>query len=206
MKPISKESLIKGLKILIDLSLIILFIGVVIFISGLIFILPLDISGNDGPTVATMSSPLYNVLITFSNTNLAANIQSIQNKFFLFCNLCGLVNVIALILITLQLKFIFKSFSLEDYFNTSNSLRIKKIAIIILIWAIADYAVRFLPELTISGYFIQSSMGVNSFKHGIIQGLLGFNLKMLMTSIIVYFLSVVFKYGNELKEENSLTI
>jgi hypothetical protein len=206
MKPICKESLIKGLIILLDLSLIILFIGVIIFISGLIFIMPLDISGNDGPTIGSMSSPLYNVLITLSNTNLAQNIQSIQNKFFLFCNLCGLVNVIALILITLQLKFIFKSFSLKDYFNTSNSLRIKKISIIILIWAIADYAVRFLPGLTISGYFIQSSIGVNSFKHGIIQGLIGFNFKMLMTSIIIYFLSIVFKYGNELKEETSLTI
>lgn len=82
MKTTSKQSTIKGLKILIDLSLIILFIGMIFFIYGLTFTIPLDISSNNGPSVASMSSPLYNVLITFSNPNLTENIQSIQNSFY----------------------------------------------------------------------------------------------------------------------------
>lgn len=208
MKALSKEFIIKGLRISIDLALIIQIIGVVFLILALITTIPLDSSGNFAPPDPTMSSPLNGVLITLSksNLNLAGNIQTISNEFFLFCFLCNLINVVALILITLQLRYIFKSFALADYFNSSNSIRIKKMALIILIWAFVDYAIRFLPDQTIIGNFITSSIGVNSFKHGIIQGLIGFNLKMLVTSILIFFLSIVFKYGNKLQEESSLTI
>lgn len=204
MKTIRKESIIKGLKITLDIALIIQYFGVIILLLELLLKSPSI--GNSDSTTASMSSPLYNVLITFSNPNLAANIQSIQNKFFLFCNLCGLVNIFALILITLQLRYILKSFVLEDYFNSSNSKRIKKIAMVIFIWVIADYAIRFMPNMVIPGYFIQSSIGINSFHHGLIQGILGLNLKMLIVSVIIYILSIVFKYGSNLKEESSLTI
>jgi hypothetical protein len=208
MKTFRKESVIKVFRYAIDLALILLFAGLIYVIFNLVSLSlknPADESPSD-TTMASMSSPPNNIMMSFSNPNLGQNIAYIEKKFFIFCELCGLINAVALILITFQLKYIFKSFNLEDYFNPLNSARIKKIAIIIFIWVIADYFIRFIPDLTIPTYFIHSSIGVNSFRNGFIFAIFGFNLKMLMVSIIIYILSIVFKYGNNLKEETSLTI
>jgi hypothetical protein len=156
--------------------------------------------------VASMSSPPNNIMISFSNPELGKYLPSIKKILYVFFNYCGLLNVIALILITLQLKYIFKSFTSEDYFNPSNSFRIKKIAIVIFIWVLVDYAIRFYPLTVIPHYTVHSSIGLNTFRYGVLIGLEGLNIKMLLVSLIIYVLSIVFSYGHNLKEESSLTI
>lgn len=209
MKKISKKFIIKGLKYTIDLALVLLFIGVIAGVVTTVFLFkenPTNIGGNYNFNGATISSPINNVMVSLQNSNLGKSLEFVQHKFDIFFLQCGFINVIALILVTLQLKYIFKSFSQEDYFYASNSMRIKKIAIIIFIWVIADYAIRFIPESTILHNFISSSIGLNSFRNGVINGIFELNLKMLIVSIIIYMLSIVFNYGNNLKEEFSLTI
>lgn len=209
MKKISKKFVIKGLKYAIDLALVLLLIGVIVGVVTVIDLFkenPPNVGGTYDFNGATMSSPINNIMISLQNSNLGKNLEFVQHKFQMLFFLCGFINVIALILVTLQLKYIFKSFSQEDYFYTSNSIRIKKIATIIFIWVIADYAIRFIPEITILHNFISSSIGLNSFRHGVINGIFEINLKMLIVSIIIYLLSIVFSYGNNLKEETSLTI
>jgi hypothetical protein len=209
MKTNSKLLFIKGLKYAIDLVLILQFVAIIIGIITTIELTrknPSDIVSNNKTTSATMSSPINNVMIAFSNPDLGNNIESIKKQFYISIFLIGLISIIALILITLQFKYIFKSFSQEDYFYPSNSIRIKKIAIIIFVWVIADCAIRYIPEIIIPPHVISSSIGLNSFSHGGSYGMFGFNLKMLIVSIIIYMLSIVFKYGNNLKEESSLTI
>lgn len=208
MKEIRKESLFKGLRYTIDLALILEFIGLAYVIIQIIT-LSMQSPANDvinETTVASMSSPPNNVMISFSNPELGKYIPLIKKNLYVFFNYCGLVNVIALILITLQLKYIFKSFGAEDYFNPLNSFRIKKIALVIFIWVLVDYAIRFYPLTVIPHYTVHSSIGLNTFKSGVLIGLEGFNMKMLLVSLIIYVLSIVFSYGHNLKEESSLTI
>ncbi len=106
----------------------------------------------------------------------------------------------------MQLNFIFKSFNKEDYFDNSNSKRIKIIALIVFLWAVADNLIHILPGIVIPNDFIQTSHGLISFEKGITKGIMNLNFKLVIISILIYALSIVFKYGNELKEETSLTI
>lgn len=209
MKKIGKESIIKALRYAIDFALVLQFIGLIFGVVTLIGLLTKGQSGivsNNDSHFATMSSGIGNVMIALQNPNLGEHIEFISSRFHMFVLLYGFILVIALTLITFQLRFIFKSFSHEGYFNQSNPIRIKKIAIIIFIWVIVDYALRFIPQIIIPDYFISSSVGLNSFSHGGRFGLLGFDVKMLIVSIIIYMLSIVYKFGNNLKEESSLTI
>lgn len=208
MRKIRKESLFKGLRYTIDLALILQFIGLVYVIFQIVTLSlknPADDVINE-TTVASMSSPPNNIMISFSNPELGKYIPSIKKNLFVFFNYLGLVNVIALILITLQLRYIFKSFSAEDYFNPLNSLRIKRIAMVIFIWVVVDYAIRFYPLTVIPHYTVHCTLGLNTFSAGILIGLEGFNIKMLLVSVIIYMLSIVFSYGHDLREESSLTI
>lgn len=209
MKKFSNESIFKGLRYAIDFALILQLIGLIyliIHIVTLSLINPADDVTINDTTIASMSSPPNNIMISFSNPELGKYLPTIKKTFFLFSSVCWLINLIALLLITFQLKYIFKSFSLEDYFNPSNALRIKKIAAVIFIWVLVDYVIRFIPDMIIPHYTIHCMLGVNTFRAGILVGLEGFNLKMLVLSIIVFMLSVVFSYGYSLKEESSLTI
>lgn len=208
MKTITKESVIKGLRYTLDLALIIQFMGLIYVIINIITLSlknPADDVIND-TTIASMSSPPNNIMISFSNPELGNYLPSIERTLFLFIGVLGLINIIALILITLQLKFIFRSFSKEDYFNPLNVLRIRKIAIFIFIWVLVDYGIRFIPDMIIPQYTIHCMLGVNTFRAGILVGLEGFNIKMLLVSVIIYMLSIAFSYGYNLKEESSLTI
>ena len=209
MKKISKEFIIRGLKYAIDLVLVLLFIGLIVGVFTTIDLFkenPQSTDRNYEFNGATMSSGVNNVMISLQNSNLGESLESVQHKFHIFFFLCGLVNYIALLIVTIQLKQIFSSFSKEDYFLQSNSVRIKNIALVVFIWVIADYAIRFIPELTILHNFISSSIGLNSFQNGIVGAMFGINLKMLIVSIIIYMLSIVFSYGTVLKEETSLSI
>jgi hypothetical protein len=209
MKKIGKESIIKVLRYAIDFALVLQFIGLIFGVVTIIVLLtkgPSGIVTNNDSHFATMSSGIGNVMIALQNPNLGEHIEFIGYRFHMFILLYGFMLVIALMLITFQLRFIFKSFSHEGYFDQSNPRRINRIAIIIFIWVIADYALRFIPQIIIPDYFISSSVGLNSFSHGGHFGLFGFDLKMLTVSIIIYMLAIVYKLGNNLKEESSLTI
>lgn len=209
MKDNYQKVFMKGLKYAIDLALVLLII--VVFV-GVFTTLRLSRESTSNLeydktfTSATMSSPLNNIMFAFSNPDLGKNIGFIKRRFNLSILLIGSVNVVALILILLQLKFIFMSFSQADFFHASNSVRIKKIAIIIFIWVLADYIVRFIPGILIPNYFVSSTIGVNTLSPEGIPRIFGFNFKMLIISVIIYVLSIVFKYGNEIKEESSLII
>jgi hypothetical protein len=209
MKKFSEKFIIKGLKYTIDLVLVLLFLGVIAGVFTAIDLFkenPKNIDGNYQFNGATMSFPLNNVMISLQNSNLGESLESVQHKFHMFFFLCGFINFIAFLIVTIQLKQIFSSFSREDYFFRSNSIRIKNIAITIFIWVIVDFAIRFIPEITMLHNFISSSIGLNSFRQGIVSGLFGINFKMMIVSFIIYMLSFAFSYGNTLHEETSLTI
>lgn len=209
MKKISKKFIIKGLKYTIDLVLVLLFLGVIAGVFTAVYLFkenPQSVGGTYLFNGATMSSSINNVMISLQNSNSGVSLESVQYKFHMFTFICGIINFIAFLLVTLQLKQIFNSFSREDYFFPSNSTRIKNIAIVIFIWVIADYLIRFIPEITMPHNIISSSIGLNSLRNGIIGAVFAINLKMLIVSVIIYMLSVVFSYGNTLKEETSLTI
>jgi hypothetical protein len=208
MKKIGKKIIIKGLKYTIDLILVLLFIGIIVGVFTAIDLFKENPQSGDGTYIfngATMSSSINNVMISLHNSKSGVSLESVQHKFHMFIFVCGVINYIAFLLVTLQLRQIFKSFSREDYFFPSNSIRIRNIAIVIFVWVIADHIARFIPWFTMP-YIISSSIGLNSFHDGIIGIVLGINLKMLIVSFIIYALSVVFSYGNTLKEETSLTI
>jgi hypothetical protein len=208
MKKIGKEIIIKGLKYTIDLILVLLFIGIIAGVFTAIDLIKENPQSANGTYLfngATISSSVNNVMISLQNSKSGMSLESVQHKFHMFIFVCGVINYIAFLLVTLQLRQIFNSFSREDYFFPSNSIRIRNIAIVIFIWVIADHITRFIPGITMS-YIISSSIGLNSFHDGIIGVVLGINLKMLIVSFIIYALSIVFSYGNTLKEETSLTI
>jgi len=205
MKRIGKESFIKGFRFAINIALVLQFIGLIVGIIAFILLLTKGQPGvvnNHDTHVATISSSIANVMIALQNPNLGDHIEFISSRFNLFVLIYGFLLMTALILVTLQLRFIFKSFSHEGYFDQSNPKRIKKIAIIIFTWVIVDYVLKFIPQIIIPNYFISSSVGL----HSLSSGLFGFDLKLLIVSIIIYVLSIVYEFGNKLKEETSLTI
>jgi hypothetical protein len=209
MKKISKDFVIKSIRYAIDFILILQFVVII----GTVFSIvrqsvknQSEIVSNTGTDHATISSPFNNIMIALSNPELGKYLNTILRKMDIFWDLCRLVNVILFTLITLQFRYIFRSLSPEDYFNRSNPERIKRIAIFIFIWALADSALRYIPGIIIPDYLIYSSMGLNSLHHGYSYGIIGINTKMLTVALIIYMLSIVFKYGNNLKEESSLTI
>jgi len=155
-------------------------------------------------TTASISSPADDLMIALSNPNLSKYIHSIRKNFFIFCDVYSLINLITLILITMQLKYIFKSFNRDDFFNPKHAQRIRAIAVIIFMWVIFDYLLRFTPVMFISHYCncIYSNIGINSFRDCFTYGIMGFNLKLLLVSIIIYVLSFVFKHGSKLQEES----
>jgi hypothetical protein len=209
MKKISEKLIIRGLKYTIDLVLLLLFLCVIAGVIAAVDLLrenPLSADGTYIFNGATISSPINNVMISLQNGTSGLSLESVQHKFHIFIFACGVINFIAFLMVTLQLRQIFNSFSREDYFFPSNSIRIRNVSIIIFIWVIVDYFVRFIPEITLAHNIISSSIGLNSIRNGIINALAGFNLKMLIVSAIIYILSIVFRYGNTLKEETSLTI
>jgi|ERR1035437_306224 hypothetical protein len=209
MKKISKKFIIKGLKYTIDLVLVLLIIGIIAGVFTAIDLFkenPQSVGGTYLFNGATMSSSINNVMISLQNGKSGVSLEFVKHKFHVFIFFCGIINYIAVLLITLQLRQIFNSFSREDYFFPSNSIRIRNIAIVIFIWVIADHIIRFIPDITIPHNIISSSIGLNSMRDGIIGAVLGINLKMLIVSFIIYVLSIVFSYGNTLKEETSLTI
>ncbi len=209
MKTISKEIIIKGLKYTMDLVLVLLFIGLIAGVFTGIDLFkekPQSVGGTYLFNGATMSSSINNVMISLQNSKSGVSLESIKHKFDMFIFLCGIINIIAILLVTLQLRQIFKSFSNEDYFFPSNSIRIRNIAIVIFIWVIADHIIRFIPEFIFPHNIISSSIGLNSMRDGNIGAIFGVNIKMLIVSFIIYALSIVFSYGNTLKEETSLTI
>ena len=209
MKKISKKLVIKGIRYAIDFILILQFvviIGTVFLIVRLSVKDQSEIVANKETDHATISSPFNNIMIALSNPDLGKYLNTILRKMDIFWDLCRLVNVILFTLITLQFRYIFRSFSPEDYFNQSNPERIKRIAIIIFIWALADSALRYIPGIIIPYYLIYSSIGLNSLHHGNSYGIIGINTDILTVALIIYMLSIVFKYGKNLKEESSLTI
>ena len=209
MKKISKNSIFKGIKFTIDLALIFQFIGIILFFTSIFWLMDksqFNIEKIENSYKATFSSPANSIMIVLAHPDLPENIKPIEKNFFWFSNLCRFINLIALILITLQLRCIFKSFCQEDFFNPINTIRIRKIAIIVFIWVIADFAIRLMLGTIIPDYLINSSFGISSFHNGIVRGLFALNLKILILSIIIYLLSIVFNYGNNIKEESSLTI
>jgi len=209
MKKISKKLVIKGIRYAIDFILILQFvviIGTVFKIFRLSVKEQSEIVANKETDHATISSPFNNIMIALSNPDLGKYLNTILRKMDIFWDLCRLVNVILFTLITLQFRYIFRSCSTEDYFNQSNPERIKGIAIIFLILALADSALRYIPGIIIPDYLIYSSIGLNSLHHGYSYGIFGINIKMLTVALIIYMLSIVFKYGNNLEEETSLTI
>jgi hypothetical protein len=209
MKKIRKEIIIKGLKYTIDLVLVLLFICIIAGVFTAIDLFkenPQSVGGTYLFNGATMSSSINSVMISLQNSKSGVSLESVQHKFHIFIFVCGVSNFIAFLMVTLQLKQIFNSFRREDYFFPSNSKRIRNIAIVIFIWVIADHIIRFIPDITMPHNIISSSIGLNSMRDGIIGAVLGINLKMLIVSFIIYVLSIVFSYGNTLKEETSLTI
>ena len=209
MKKISKKIIVKGLKYTIDLVLVLLFIGIIAGVFTAIDLFkenPQSVGGTYLFNGATMSSPINNVMVSLQNSNSGVSLESVQHKFHMFIFFCGISNFIAFLLVTLQLKQIINSFSMEDYFFPSNSIRIRNIALVIFIWVIVDFIIRFTPEIMMPHNIISSSIGLNSLRDGIIGAAFGINLKMIIVSAIIYLLSVVFSYGNTLKEETSLTI
>lgn len=209
MKTFKRKSIIKSLNYVLDATLIIQGIVVVfgiITLIGLIFKNQSSITDYGDSKFATMSSGIGNVMIAIQNPDLSQHMDYISQRFQLFILIYGFMMLFAIILITLQIRSIFISFRLDKYFDPLIPLRIKKIALIIFAWVIVDYALRYIPQIIIPDYFISSSMGLNSFNHGSSYGIFGFDLKMLIVSIIIYILSIVYKIGNNLKEETSLTI
>lgn len=205
MQTTKNKSMIKVLKRAIDIALILQLIWV---ICEIVTSFPLINFLSDISLYDNLETTLFghNVIIFLSNPDLPKYIYSIRKNFMIFNEVSYCIDMFAFILITFQLKYLFKYFIQDDYFNPINSKWIKNIALIIFLWVIFDFIIRFVPNIFIPNYFICQSIGMNSFRNGFSFGTLEFNYKLLFVSIIIYVISFVFKHGSKLQEESSLTI
>lgn len=205
MKKFGSGSIVNFIRFAINSALILEFTGLIYYLVSIAVHLAKGqpaVSAQIETNVGTLSSGIANVMITLQNPNLGEHVGFIKERFSLFVFIYGLFMIVALVLVTFQLRSIFKAYDIKDSVDQANPGKLKNISIIILIWVLVDFVLRFIPQYIIPNYFITSSIGLNSFHHDLYR----IDFKLLTISVLLYLLSVAYEYGNRLKEENSLTI
>jgi Protein of unknown function (DUF2975) len=189
MKTFGKKSISSVLRIAIDIMLIIEVLTLLAMLFP--FIAKLNIIYGHGPLH-------YGPLPDESAMKIL-----LFNEFFQF--IFGLVAI----LITIQLRKLISSFQKEVIFEVKNVKRIKTISVFLFIYVIAD----FIGTLFKQYLFIHFEDFPGRIENVPISDIYTFrgiistiNFKLLFVSVVIYILACVFKAGNDLKEETTLTI
>lgn len=132
--------------------------------------------------------------------------STISKKIFNYFSVQRIINSCFVFLVALQLSLIFKTFPSKIFQTTKNSIRVKYIALIILVWSITDFMIRFYPSKVIPDNLFYSSYGVNTFSPGSLTSYSNINLRFLLVALLIYILSIAFEHGSELQREANQTI
>jgi len=162
---------------------------------------------------AEQSSPMMtlsgnNTLMVLQGEELRdrAYRSTITRKISNYFSVQRMINSCFGFLVVLQLSLLFKTFPSRIFQTAKNSIRVKYLALIIFIWSITDYIIRFYPGKAIPGYLLYSSYGVNTGSPGLLASPRDINLSLLLVAGLIYLLSIVFERGTELQGEANQTI
>jgi hypothetical protein len=127
-----------------------------------------------------------------------------SGKIMLFAMISHFIFGIISFLITLQLRKLINAFRKEAFFEPKNAKRIQNIALFLFLYVILDFALsQFNPNRR---YTVELFTGNLPIANTFLNFIIAFNFKMLFLSAIIYVISLVFKYGYELKEQTTITI
>ena len=158
------------------------------------------------PQMMTFSG--YNAMMVLNNEKLSdcAYSSTISKKIFTYFMVQRIIMSCFAFFVILQLSLIFRTFPLKIFHTVKNSIRVKYIALIIFIWTITDFIVRFYPSKAIPEYLFYGSYGINTLSHGLLTSLRNINLSLLLVAVLIYLLSIAFEHGTEIQQEADLTI
>ena len=205
-----KTRALKTVKILINIVLVIL---ITLIIAGTVSL----ITGNSKNSIFSFRINNNGDLVTMYTNNLtlvlrndkledAEYYNTIKTSFFKYVRLSTLNRYFFFFLISMQLSLLFKSLPYNIFQNIKNTERIKRISLIVLLWVIADFAVRFYPRAVIPDDLIYSAYDLNRLDAGFMPNFISINFNMVFIAVIIYFLSIVFEKGNELQKQANLTV
>jgi hypothetical protein len=118
-----------------------------------------------------------------------------------------LLFLILTVLILFELKRILISIRTTTFFTKQNITGTRQLAVLFLLWAVSRFILYHLIAFLIPVEHIQHSINYIPFNESAFQSImLSLDFRMLVISLIMYFVYLSFKQGYQLKEETDLTI
>ena len=132
---------------------------------------------------------------------------AIYRNALIYDTIKDLVSIVFLFLVITQLRVILNSLKNETFFIQNNLYCVRKISYLLGIWVIIDFILYQCFQFFIPLDIIQENYNYIPINKGIILSLL-FSIEYvkLLAAFAFYVISVVFKEGNQLKEQADLTI
>lgn len=206
MKSLGQKSLSKILSIILNIIWWIEWVGASILVMAILATrfmeqnislnFPLTFSTVTFKTVPSVIKQLPPGVIQVMNGNFYLPVNNTWQNILML--LAGSIAVCAVvILITYQLKLIFKSLRNNEPFSDLNVLRIRNIGVVL----IAFFVLQFVSNIIINRFLL------SHFTWG--EGITltyTFNISYLITGVILIIVAEIFKEGVSLKEETNLTI
>jgi hypothetical protein len=109
-------------------------------------------------------------------------------------------------LITLQLRKLINAFKKEAFFELKNVNRIRNISLLLLLYVIFDLVISQLNPNQQTFGIISKVIGNLPTLNTLLSFILAINYKILFLSAVIYVIARIFRNGNELKEQTTLTI
>ena len=147
------------------------------------------------------------ILFNMDITRNASLFTAIQNNLVLHDIVKRLSFLILAILILFELKRILISIRTTTFFTKENINGTRQLALLFLLWAVCRFILYHLLAFLIPVEQIQHSINYVPINEAVLQSILiSLDFRMLLISLIMYFVYLSFKQGYQLKEETDLTI
>lgn len=118
-----------------------------------------------------------------------------------------LISIVFLFLVIIQLRTLLNSLKNETFFIQKNLYCVRKISYLLVIWVVIDFILYQCFQFFIPLDIIQENYNYIPINKGIIFSLfISIEYVKLLAAFSFYVISVVFKEGNQLKEQADLTI
>ena len=156
------------------------------------------------------SRPIEPVTVMFDKNVLKDNpalLHKLNTNIFTYDLIERIVFLTLMVLILIQLKKLIIAIRGKIFFELSNILVIRNLAILVGIWVLSNFIMYQLIPYFFPVDLITESINLVTIDESLLHNILvALDFKMLFVAVILYVISVFFKEGYQLKEQTDLTI
>ncbi len=154
--------------------------------------------------------PIEPVTVMFDKNVLKDNpalLHKLNTNIFTYDLIERIVFLTLMVLILIQLKKLIIAIRGKIFFELSNILVIRNLAILVGIWVLSNFIMYQLIPYFFPVDLITESINLVTIDESLLHNILvALDFKMLFVAVILYVISVFFKEGYQLKEQTDLTI